>query len=435
MKYIKSDSLKEESKINPKDFTRERKINFFKLVMIVLCMCKRTSQIELDQTLKNYGFRKTIDMTYTKQAFSESRQKLSEKAFILLNQNFMKEYYSDGDFKRYRKYILMAIDGCVHEIPDTFELQEKYGFSTNGKKDFRIARALTSSLYDVENKFLVCSVFARYDSSERDNARFIIDEALTLIPANEEILITFDRGYPAMEFIEYLKSVNVHYLMRVSSSFCKEVISTESNDEWVELEITKERAKNLKKQGAILSEGTKIRVRVIKVVLDTGEIEVLITDLDEDELPYEDAKELYFKRWGIETKFDELKNKFQIENYTGEKPIIIEQDYYSTMFLSNLASLLERDAEEISNDRRAGKTLKYTEYRINRSILVGKIKCDFFKIMLEKDNLIKEAMYLQMINEISRNVVPYIENKKTSRNKPKIKGNANKYSRARKRSF
>lgn len=69
--------------------------------------------------------------------------------------------------------------------------------------------------------------------------------------------------------------------------------------------------------------GTVIKLRVLKVVLDTGEVEILITNLTEDELKYEDSKELYFKRWGIETKFDELKNKFQIENFSGMKPIII----------------------------------------------------------------------------------------------------------------
>src|SRR5450759_4872225 len=114
--------------------------------------------------------------------------------------------------------------------------------------------------------------------------------------------------------------------MRVSSIFCNEVNSINSNDEWVEIEVTKERAKELKKQGSQLKIGQKIRLRVIKVKLSTGEIETLITDINEEDLPYEEAKALYFKRWGIETKFDELKNKFQVENYTGESPRVIEQD-------------------------------------------------------------------------------------------------------------
>jgi IS4 transposase len=46
---------------------------------------------------------------------------------------------------------------------------------------------------------------------------------------------------------------------------------------------------------------------VIKVVLDGGEIETLITNVNKKYLPYGQARELYFKRWRIEEKFRELK--------------------------------------------------------------------------------------------------------------------------------
>jgi hypothetical protein len=52
------------------------------------------------------------------------------------------------------------------------------------------------------------------------------------------------------------------------------------------------------------------KVRVIKVMLDTGEIEVLLTNLTETF----DFKELYFKRWGVEKEYDVLKNTLEIEN-------------------------------------------------------------------------------------------------------------------------
>lgn len=289
---------------------------------------------------------------------------------------------------------------------------------------------MTGSLYDLENSFLISSVFERYDSSERENAKKLIEKALSLIP-KEELLIIFDRGYPSMDFTYWLICKKVHFLMRVSSIFCNEVNLNNSNDEWVEIEVTKERAKKLKKQGSQLKIGQKIRLRVIKVKLSTGEIETLITDINEEDLPYEEAKALYFKRWGIETKFDELKNKFQVENYTGESPRVIEQDYYSTVFLSNIASLLEQDAQEEANERLTKKDLKYEEYKINKSILTGKIKCDLFEILLEEDDEKKVIMYRQLIKDISRNIVPVIRNRISPRNMEKR--SANKYSKARKR--
>jgi hypothetical protein len=37
-------------------------------------------------------------------------------------------------------------------------------------------------------------------------------------------------------------------------------------------------------------------------------------------------------RWGIEMKYDELKDRLQIENFTGTTKIAIEQDFYSTIY-------------------------------------------------------------------------------------------------------
>lgn len=54
---------------------------------------------------------------------------------------------------------------------------------------------------------------------------------------------------------------------------------------------------------------------------------------------------VYFKRWGIETRFDDLKNKWEVENFSGEKPLLLEQDFYATLLVSNIASVLEQEAE------------------------------------------------------------------------------------------
>jgi hypothetical protein len=42
-----------------------------------------------------------------------------------------------------------------------------------------------------------------------------------------------------------------------------------------------------------------IKLRVLKVELESEETGILTTNLTHDELGHEEAKELYFKRWGI----------------------------------------------------------------------------------------------------------------------------------------
>jgi hypothetical protein len=44
-------------------------------------------------------------------------------------------------------------------------------------------------------------------------------------------------------------------------------------------------------------------------------------------------EELYFARWGIETKYDTNTNQLQLEAYSGQKVITIVQDFFITFFL------------------------------------------------------------------------------------------------------
>ncbi|MDE6672786.1 MAG: transposase [Ruminococcus sp.] len=74
-------------------------------------------------------------------------------------------------------------------------------------------------------------------------------------------------------------------------------------------------------------------VRIVRVVLKSGEVETLITNLLENELDTDKFRELYFLRWSIETSFDTLKNKFLIEKFSGKSFVAVFQEYYSIMFL------------------------------------------------------------------------------------------------------
>jgi hypothetical protein len=306
---------------------------------------RKTTQLELDE-FREFFMQETIGTTYTKQSFSEARQKLLPEAFILLNQVLVQEYYKDHHFLTYKGFRLLAMDGCVLEIPNTQETRETYGYIRNQKKDFQVARSLSSHLFDVENKLVISSCMSRYDDNERNLAKTNIENLLSLGQSEIQNLILFDRGYPSAELLLYLEEKGIRYMMRCSSSFYKEIYETTSSDEIVKIENTSKRASDGKKQGTLIPKGTILYIRVIKVELPTGEIEILLTNTTPEEINYEESKALYFKRWGIETRFNELKNKWEVENFSGEKPMLIEQDFYATILISNIASLFELAADE-----------------------------------------------------------------------------------------
>lgn len=429
--YVNSRKLKEKARMNETDFTRERKVGFVALVSIILNMVKRSTQIEIDEFLKEFSTKDGKCITYTKQSFSEARQKLSSEAFVMLNDEFVKRYYEEDDYKKYKGYRLLAIDGSYIEVPNTAELREHYGYATNSNSIKEVARALSTTVYDVENKIVIGSLIGRYDDSERELAIKNITRIKDFEQEKIKDLILFDRGYPSIEFLLFLFQSNIKFLMRTSSAFYKEVRNTKTKDEIVEIVITKERAKGCRKRGKLIPAGTSIKLRVLKVMLDSGEIETLITDLDENELTYEESKDLYFKRWGIETKFDELKNKFEIENFSGIKPLIIEQDFHATILLSNFASMFEQDAEEELKEKNKGKDLKH-EYKINKNILIGKLKNSFIKILLEDSDIKRNILYTKFVYDLRKNVVAMVKGRSFERNKSL---STNKYSKARRRTL
>jgi hypothetical protein len=111
-----------------------------------------------------------------------------------------------------------------------------------------------------------------------------------------------------------------------------------------------------------------VPVRLLKVTLETGETEVLLTTLcDRRRYPTQEFKAVYFWRWGEETFFDRLKNIFEVERFSGFSATAIEQDFFGVLFLATLESVLTKapQAELAEQDhRRQNKT----KAQVNRTV-------------------------------------------------------------------
>ncbi len=51
-------------------------------------------------------------------------------------------------------------------------------------------------------------------------------------------------------------------------------------------------------------------LRVIRIPLTSGETEILVTNIYDEKFQVNDFKQLYHTRWGIETKYNEIKHKY-----------------------------------------------------------------------------------------------------------------------------
>lgn len=250
----------------------------------------------------------------------------------------------------------------------------------------KVARARAAALYDVENDMIITAVLSKYRASERLQAKELINKLEDIGFSND--LILFDRGYPSRDLISFIDQKKIKYLMRVSVSF-KSLVNVKGEDQIVEIKYNKE----------------ILKVRVLKFPLDSGVTEILITNIFEKTFSVTDFKELYFKRWGIEVKYNELKNRLQIENFTGETPIAIKQDFFATMYLANMVTLAKMDADIIIKEKNKGKNLKY-EYKVNTNILIGKLKNSLVYMLIEEHPRKRSKMLKKIMKEISSNIIP-----------------------------
>src|SRR5690606_22048718 len=89
-----------------------------------------------------------------------------------------------------------------------------------------------------------------------------------------------------------------------------------------------------------------VKLRLVRVMLDNGEVEVLLTDLiDSEQYPIAEFKSLYHERWGVEEGIKSFKCKVEIENWTGKSVASIEQDFYARILCQNIASSLALAAQ------------------------------------------------------------------------------------------
>ena len=210
----------------------------------------------------------------------------------------------------------------------------------------------------------------------------------------------------------------------------KEKRNMKSNDEEIEIELNKDRltGKMSEEVRAELKEKKVIRTRLIKCSLETGNIEWLVTNLEKKKYPSKKIQELYFKRWGIEIAYDELKNKLQIENISGKLDVTIRQDIYATIIVYNMIESMNFMLKnEIIN-----KEENKHEYKINQNILIGAFKELFIELVITESEKKKKQLFELFYEYAIRCKTAIIPNRSNPRN---FKGGSLKCKTNMKRSF
>jgi len=388
---IQSYGFKVDGRMSTEKFSRDRKLGFAQTCFVILRGSKRSLQAAIYTFLRES--KSEVD-SYSKQAFSRRRQFIKPEAFLTLFRGITDDFYTDRSMtpKSFRNLHVYAIDGTTYNLPNTPELKEIYGVqSSQGEPQ---TQAKGSCLYDVLNNLLIDVKMLPIRSSEREIAVEHLNCLHGIKPENNLVLL--DRGYPSLELIRFFDENHLFYLMRCNKNeFISELRNLTEADKVLEFD------KQLRKT----KEKVHISMRAIQLSLDSGTVETLITNLLDSNFTAEDFKYLYHLRWGIEEKYDELKNKLKIEAFSGTTPVAVLQDFYATMFLTNLVAYAEMDCEEELALANQSCERKY-EYRINRTMAIASVKDSFIELTMENSPLKQKRAFCRLGKRLLANIVP-----------------------------
>lgn len=395
--FIYATATKNNYRLKEKDFSRKRKLPFEQLVLCMLKLLRHNLQTEINSFLKELGGSlKTSVKQITSSAFVQSRKKIKPDLFFDLNHLIATDYYLDNDekVKLYKGLRVLSVDGSTINLPLTEELKSIYGTFNNQKKTDDVIVARVSILYDVLNELVLDGKLVPFSEGEVPLAHGHLKYA------QKSDLIIMDRAYPSFGLAYAMQQQGIEFLFRCKHTFSKQVKSFyESGKQEEIIEIKSKQHKSFK--DLPYQPETTIKVRMIRIVLPSGEIEILMTSLlDAEKYLYEDFEQLYFLRWKVETYYNRFKNIIGVENFSGTSNQFIQQEFNCALYISSMQTILMEDAQMEADKKYENR--KY-HYKINSSLSLGFIRerlVEIFTKKAESQVVIKELEQLFIINVI-----------------------------------
>jgi hypothetical protein len=373
----------------PKTFTRQRVLAFPVVLLLILQKSVKSLQLHLHEFLAQWPDANPAG-TVSPGAFTRARAKLRHSAYIELNAQVLLptvyRHAGDFDLRRWRGHRVLAIDSSLIRLPTTAALSERFGqvecSNQNGKSSVSYPQARICVLYDVLNHL---GWDARLEPHTVAETQLALDHLAHAHPGD---LLLCDRGYAGLLWFIQVCEQGREFVVRCSQgSFGPVQELFRRNEAGVSGEVVLQASRALKKELRQAGLPTQLRVRLVTVRLNTGELEVLATSLlDTERYPTEEFIHLYHGRWGIETYYGRLKGRLELENWSGKTEEAIRQDFQAAVFLSNLESVVCRSAEQQLAQASAHRD---QPAQLNRAVCLHTLKHRIIELLAGKQSVKK----------------------------------------------
>ena len=155
-----------------------------------------------------------------------------------------------------------------------------------------------------------------------------------------------DRGYCGLDWFLRVRATGAHFLCRVPRRWHRAADACFAAHEPGQSVVIEVNSAAMQRRAGLPTGA--LSVRLVSVRLPSGDLEVLATSLlDEQRYPTAGFKEVYGLRWGVETYYGALKGHLEVERFSGETLEAVRQDFFSSVFLSNVESILSAPAQAL----------------------------------------------------------------------------------------
>jgi hypothetical protein len=398
-----SEHLKLKHRVSRLDFSRENTKNskgltFENTVGLILGGLKSRYAKEVSEFF-NFDLLKSPELIPTAAAFCQPRQKVKSDVFVDLDQDLPSDFYNSNSWESWHDYRLVAIDGSTAHVFDSEENAEffKGWHGKNGKGEL-CPKARLSLAYDPLNRLIVDAQISPTSSGENQLAELHMKES------SPQDLNIFDRGYLSYRLMKEHERLDLHYCGRVSTSLftnlTDDFLESEEDDDVVEYIPTHVAELRYKIQGG---ETGSIKVRLIKITLDSGEVEVLETNVFDKRLRVSSFNKLYHLRWGVEEEFKRLKCRDHLEEFSGTKKEIMMQDFHAAILRLNLSTVISMEARK--GLKAEGSKNKYY-HATNMSLALGYLAITLRKLRENSTEKEMATLLLNITHSLERSSIP-----------------------------
>ncbi len=373
-KLISSESFLIKHRIG-NAFSRSGKLSFPKLIYYILRSSHKSISINYSDLLDDLSSEGLPFVS--KQAVSKARQGISYHAFLDLFRLSVAWFYEhSSDLNTWNGSHIFAVDGTTVQIPGSKENYEVFGGNPN-KTGIVSPLASVSALYDILNDILADVSFHPYRYNERAAAK----EHMDFLPELPDSILLFDRGYPSEDMFRFLNAHGILFLMRIPQTFKKAI----SKEEDILFEYPAS------------DDAGSLALRSLHFLLEDGTVEYLVTNITPNQMEADKFPALYRLRWGIESKYRELKSRLEIESFNSIKPVSILQEFFAAMYLSNLAAIVKHRSDSLIVSHKGNKH----SYRSNRTYILNRIKRSIV-LLLRSSLRVRHEALLRIIEKSAR---------------------------------